>query len=80
MVVVLRRSDVSPPASMTVASGGVVSWKPDEGCVLCCVRMGEGTIWRRGGVDGKPGDRLHFGLTPWRWFHGEREVEVTSRA
>jgi hypothetical protein len=26
--------------------------------------QGGGTIWRHGGVDGKPGERLHFGLTP----------------
>jgi hypothetical protein len=31
-------------------------------------------------VDDKPGERFRFGLTPWRWVHGEREVEVTSRA
>jgi hypothetical protein len=41
---------------------------------------GGGTVWRRDDVDDKPGERLHFGLTPWRWIRGEREVEVTSRA
>jgi hypothetical protein len=28
---------------------------------------GGGTVWRRGGVDGKSGERLRFGLTPWMW-------------
>jgi hypothetical protein len=37
------------------------------------LRAQEGeTVWRHGGVDDKPGERLHFGLTPWRWIHGER--------
>jgi hypothetical protein len=31
-----------------------------------------GTVWCRGGVDGKPDERLRFGLTPWRWLRGER--------
>jgi hypothetical protein len=30
-----------------------------------------GTIWHCGGIDGKPGERLHFDLTPWRWVHRE---------
>jgi hypothetical protein len=41
MVVVLRGSGMSPPASTTVGFGGVVSWKLDGGCVLCCVRREE---------------------------------------
>jgi hypothetical protein len=40
-VVVLRGSGVSPPASTMVGFGGVVSWKLDGGCVLCCVRREE---------------------------------------
>jgi hypothetical protein len=34
--------------------------------------QGGGNIWCHGGVNGKPGERLHFGLTPWRWVRGER--------
>jgi hypothetical protein len=41
MVVVLRGSGVSPPASTTVGFGGVVPWKLDGGCVLCCMRREE---------------------------------------
>jgi hypothetical protein len=38
--------------------------------VLCA--QGGGTVWRRGGIYDKPGERLHFGLTPWRWICGKR--------
>jgi hypothetical protein len=31
-----------------------------------------GTVWSRGGIDDKSGERLPFGLTPWRWVRGER--------
>jgi hypothetical protein len=41
MVVVLRGSYVSPPASTMVGFGGVVPWKLNGGCVLCCVRRKE---------------------------------------
>jgi hypothetical protein len=37
LVVVLRWSGVSPPALMMVGFGGVVTWKLDGGCMLCCV-------------------------------------------
>jgi hypothetical protein len=50
IVVVLRGSSVSPPTSTMVGFGGVVSWKLDRGCVLCCVRREEepfGAWWRR---------------------------------
>jgi hypothetical protein len=30
-----------PPASMTMGFGGVVLWKLDGGCMLCCVRREE---------------------------------------
>jgi hypothetical protein len=29
-------------------------------------------VWRHGGTDDKPGERLHFGRTFWRWVHGIR--------
>jgi hypothetical protein len=51
----------------------VVPWKLDRGCMLCCVRMEEeppGAMVADG--DDKPGERFRFGLTPWRWVHGER--------
>jgi hypothetical protein len=50
MVVVLRGSIVSPPASTTVGFGNVVPWKLDGGCMLCCVRRGRNRLtpwWRR---------------------------------
>jgi hypothetical protein len=31
-----------------------------------------GTVWSRGGIDDKSGERLPFGLTPCRWVRGER--------
>jgi hypothetical protein len=34
--------------------------------------QGGGAVWRRGGVDEKPGERLHFGQTFWRWVCGLR--------
>jgi hypothetical protein len=40
-VVVLRGCDVSPPASTMVDFGGVVPWKLDGGCMLCCVHREE---------------------------------------
>jgi hypothetical protein len=73
MVVVLRGSGVSPPTSTMVGFGGVVPWKLERGCMLCCVRMEEeppGAMVADG--DDKPGERFRFGLTPWRWVHGER--------
>jgi hypothetical protein len=42
--------------------------------------QGGGTVCRRGGVDSDPGEKLRFGLTPWIWVRGEREVEVISEA
>jgi hypothetical protein len=53
---------VSTSASMTLCLCSVEPQKLDGGCVLCCVRREE-ELWRRGGIDGKPGERLHFGLT-----------------
>jgi hypothetical protein len=40
-VVVLRGCNVSPPTSTMVGFSGVVPWKLDGGCVLCCVRREE---------------------------------------
>jgi hypothetical protein len=68
-------------------SGGVPSRIDDDGfwwrgameARLRVREQGGGTIWRHGGVDGKPSERLRFGLASQRWF-AEREVGVTSRA
>jgi hypothetical protein len=71
MVVVLRGSGVSPPASTTVGFGSVVPWKLDGGCVLCCVRREE----EPSGVMVASMESLvrgFAGLTPWRLVHGER--------
>jgi hypothetical protein len=72
LAVVLRQSGVSPHASTMVSLGGVAPQRLNKGCVLCCVHREKESVWRCGGVDGKPGERLHFGLTPWRWVHRER--------
>jgi hypothetical protein len=59
---------VSPPASMVVGLGSMVPQKFGGGCMLCCMRREEpsGVWWR------KYGERLRFGLTPWRWVRGEK--------
>jgi hypothetical protein len=46
--------------------------------VVLCSYEG-GTVWRRGDIDGKSGERLCFVLTPWRRF-ADKDVEVTSGA
>jgi hypothetical protein len=60
----------------------IVSWR--RGATEARRRLraqGEGTIWRRGGINGKPSERLRFGLTPEDGFaEREREVGVTSGA
>jgi hypothetical protein len=40
--------------------------------------QGEGNVWHHGGINGKPSERFHFGLTGDGFV--ERKVEVTSRA
>jgi hypothetical protein len=34
--------------------------------------QGRGIVWRHGGIDGKPGERLCFGLTPWSWVREKK--------
>jgi hypothetical protein len=51
--------------SMTPSIGGMAQQCLRDGCAkMNSRRGGGGTVWRRGGVDGKPGERLRFGLTP----------------
>jgi hypothetical protein len=52
------------------------SWRrgtaEDPRRVRVVLRAQGGTVWHRGGIDGKPGERLFFGLTTWRWVRGDK--------
>jgi hypothetical protein len=61
----------SSTASTTPSLGGVAQRGFGDD-VPRWSRAGRGTVWCRGGTDGKPGEWLHFGLTPWSWVGGKR--------
>jgi hypothetical protein len=54
----------SSTTSTTLSLGGMARRGLGRMCQDRLARGGGGTIWRRGGVDGKSGERLRFGLTP----------------
>jgi hypothetical protein len=64
-------------ASKALGLRGMVQQGLSDGYGLLRHAQGRGTNWRSGGVDGRPGEGLHYFLASWRWLSGI-VVEVTS--
>jgi hypothetical protein len=62
-------SEVKQCAPSRIGDDGYWRGGATEYRLRVCVALraqGGGIAWRRGGIDGKPGERFRFGLTPWR--------------
>jgi hypothetical protein len=58
--------------STTLSLDGMAQWGLDGGRAMMDSCRAVAPAGARGGVDGRSGERLCFGLSPWRWVGRKR--------